>query len=321
MVREIFLASPRGFCAGVQRAVSLVENTLENHGAPVYVRHEIVHNKHVIEDLKKKGVIFIEDFTEITDKSRPVIISAHGAPLDVYQQAEKLNLHLIDATCPLVEKVHRRIKKLHSQDLEIIVIGKKQHPEITGTIGQIPEGSKVHIIDKVNDAAELNISSEKTLGIFTQTTLSVDDTNNILSVLHQRFANIITPAKADICYATTHRQKAVKELAKKANGIVIIGSKNSSNTRHLQETALQSGAQKTWLIDDVSELELEELDNLHSLGISAGASAPEYLVNELISKLKDYYENLNIHDIIVAEEQVEFKGDSRCPGRKIYSKN
>ena len=307
MAKNIYLASPRGFCAGVKRAIALVENTLEKYGVPIYVRHEIVHNRHVVEDLKSRGVIFIEDFDEITDISRPVIISAHGAGKDVYAQAEKLKLNLIDATCPLVAKVHRQIRRFAEDGKQIIVIGKKNHPEVVGTLGQLDNPEQAIVISSSEEAALLKNSPEKSIGVVNQTTLAVDELNNIINTLKLSFGNVSSLQKNDICYATTHRQSAIKEAAKKADAVIIIGSKNSSNSKQLQKTALAYGAKQAWLIDDAHELAWNEIDKFESLAISAGASAPDYLLDELLLSLKKRYENLNIHDIIVAEENVEFK--------------
>lgn len=304
---DIYLAVPRGFCAGVKRAISLVEKALEDYGAPVYVRHEIVHNRHVVENLRRRGVVFIEDFDEIKDDRRPVILSAHGVPKAVEMEAARRKLTVIDATCPLVAKVHRQIRKLAEEGREIVVIGKKEHPEIIGTVGQVDCQDRVHIINSVNEALTLNLPSGCKAGVVTQTTLAVDDAEYITACLRRKFNELAEQKGSDICYATTFRQMAVREIAAKADGIIVIGSKNSSNSKHLQQTALQNGAAKAWLIDDADELPWPELENLNSLGISAGASAPEYLVDEVIAELKKHYKNLKIHDIIVAEENIEFK--------------
>lgn len=304
---DIYLAVPRGFCAGVKRAIFLVEKALEDYGVPVYVRHEIVHNRHVVENLRRRGVVFIEDFDEIEDNSRPVILSAHGVSKAVEAEAARRKLKVIDATCPLVAKVHRQIRKLADEGREIVVIGKKEHPEIIGTVGQVDCQNRVHIINSVNEALALNLPSGCKAGVVTQTTLAVDDAEYITVCLRRKFNELAEQKGSDICYATTFRQKAVREIAAKAEGVIVIGSKNSSNSKHLQQTALQNGADKAWLIDDADELPWPELENLNSLGISAGASAPEYLVDEVIAELKKHYKNLKIHDIIVAEENIEFK--------------
>lgn len=303
---DIYLAEPRGFCAGVRRAIFMVENALAQYGAPVYVRHEIVHNKHVIADLTAKGAVFIEELDE-ADSHRPVIFSAHGISQKVAEEAVARGLTTIDATCPLVEKVHREVRRFQDENIEIIVIGKQNHPEIIGTVGQVSPERKVHIIYTLEEARKLDIPSEARVGFVTQTTLSIDDTQEIIAYLKQRFPHICGLPKADICYATTNRQTAVKELIKSTPNIVILGSKNSSNSRHLKETALKNGAQRAWLVDDWRELDWAEIDGLDSLGISAGASAPEYLVEELLTELARRYDNINKHRVIIAEESVNFK--------------
>lgn len=307
MPRTIYLASPRGFCAGVKRAIAIVEETLKNYGTPVYVRHEIVHNKHVVCELRRRGVIFIEELSEVEDKSRPVIISAHGAGRDVYQKAGALGLKLIDATCPLVEKVHKQIRKFASENRQIVIIGKPNHPEVIGTRGQLENPQTAIVINTPEEASTLRIQKEKSIGVVNQTTLAVDDLSNIIEAIRQHCGDVASLQKNDICYATTHRQAAVKAVAEKAEAIIIIGSANSSNSKQLQKTALAYGAKQAWLVDDASELPWNEIDNYESIGVSAGASAPDYLLDELLSALKKRYENLKIHDIIVAVENVEFK--------------
>lgn len=303
---DVYLTAPRGFCAGVRRAIAMVEDALLKHGAPVYVRHEIVHNKHVIADLEAKGAVFIEELNEAPD-NRPIVFSAHGVSRDVFNEAQRRGMTVIDATCPLVEKVHKRIKLFDEAGLEIIVIGKQNHPEIIGTIGQLDKARKVHVIYSIEEAQKLGIPDGATVGFVTQTTLSVDDTKEIIACLKQRFPNIQGLDRADICYATTNRQAAVRELAQATPNIVILGSKNSSNSRHLYESAFKHGAQNAWLIDDYHELDWAEIDKLSSLGISAGASAPEYLVENLLTELKRRYNNINIQQIIMAQENVNFK--------------
>lgn len=303
---EIYLAEPRGFCAGVRRAIAIVENALAQHGAPIYVRHEIVHNKHVLENLRQKGVVFIEDIRD-ADPKRPLIFSAHGVSQKVKDKAQALGLFTIDATCPLVEKVHRQVKQFFEQNFEIIVIGKKEHPEIIGTVGQVGENAKLHVIYSLDEAKSLEIEDTEHVGFVTQTTLSTDDTFEIIHCLKERFPKIQGLPKADICYATTNRQTAIKELAKHTQNIIILGSKNSSNSRHLQETALKAGAQNAWLVDDYSELDWKCIDTLASLGISAGASAPEYLVEDLLKELEKRYHNINKNYVTVVKENINFK--------------
>ncbi len=307
MPGTIYLASPRGFCAGVKRAIAIVEDTLQKYGAPVYVRHEIVHNKHVVEGLRRRGVVFIEELSEIDDRNRPVIISAHGAGKNVYQEAKRLGLQLIDATCPLVDKVHKQICRFAAEGRQIVIIGKHNHPEVIGTRNQLDEPEKALIVNSPEGAAALDLQDSQSFGVVNQTTLAVDDLNAIIEVLKQRCGEISSLQKNDICYATTHRQAAVKATAEKAEAMIIIGSKNSSNSKQLQKTALAYGAKQAWLIDDASELPWNEVDAYESIGISAGASAPDYLLDELLSALKKRYDNLKIHDIIVAVENVEFK--------------
>lgn len=303
----VYIAEPRGFCAGVRRAIEIVEQALKDYGTPVYVRHEIVHNKHVIEDLKNKGVIFIDELEQMQDQSRPLIFSAHGVPQSVVDETVKLGIKTIDATCPLVAKVHNQIKKLYQEDMEIIVIGKKNHVEIIGTVGQIPNDSKLHIINSKVDIEALDINPESKVGFVTQTTLSVDDTKEIVAALKEKFPTISAMRKDDICFATTNRQKAVKEMAKLADLIIVIGSKNSSNSKQLKEVALKNGAKEAILIDDVSELDWALLKEYHTVGITAGASAPEYLVQDLLDQLKSHYDNIKIMGVKVEYEKVSFK--------------
>ena len=303
----VYIAEPRGFCAGVRRAIEIVEQALRDYGAPVYVRHEIVHNKHVIEDLKNKGMIFIDELAQMQDQSRPLIFSAHGVPQSVVDETDKLGIKTIDATCPLVAKVHNQIKKLYNEDMEIIVIGKKNHVEIIGTVGQIPSSNKLHIINSKEDIEALNINPESKVGFVTQTTLSVDDTKEIVAALKQKFPSISAMRKDDICFATTNRQKAVKEMAKVADLIIVIGSKNSSNSKQLKEVALKNGAKNAVLIDDASELDWALLKEYQTIGITAGASAPEYLVQDLLNQLKSRYDNIKIMDVKVEYEKVNFK--------------
>ena len=303
----VYIAEPRGFCAGVRRAIEIVEQALRDYGAPVYVRHEIVHNKHVIEDLQNKGVIFIDELAQMQDQSRPLIFSAHGVPQSVVDETVKHGIKTIDATCPLVAKVHNQIKKLYQEDMEIIVIGKKNHVEIIGTVGQIPNSNKLHIINSKEDIESLNINPESKIGFVTQTTLSVDDTKEIVAALKQKFPTISAMRKDDICFATTNRQKAVKEMAKLAALIIVIGSKNSSNSKQLKEVATKNGAKEAILIDDANELDWTLLKEYQTVGITAGASAPEYLVQDLLYQLKSHYDNIKIMDVKVEYEKVNFK--------------
>ena len=303
---KIYLASPRGFCAGVERAIEIVNRSLNKYGKPVYVRHEIVHNKYVVEDLKKRGAIFVEELNEIKDKSRPVIFSAHGVPKSVPEDARIKNLSYVDATCPLVSKVHRESEQLFKNGFDIVLIGHKNHPEVIGTMGQLPEGA-VKLIETVNDIEKLKIDSfKKPLAYITQTTLSVDDTAEIILALKNKFPNIKEPIKEDICYATTNRQNAVKSMASKCDMLFVIGSRNSSNSVRLVEVAKKSGCQKSILIHSDQNLPIDEIKKCKNIGITSGASAPEELVQNLIKQIKENC-NVTIEEIIVAKENVTFK--------------
>ena len=303
---KVYLASPRGFCAGVERAIEIVNRSLNKYGKPVYVRHEIVHNKHVVEDLKKRGAIFVEELDEIKDKSRPVIFSAHGVPKSVPEDARIKNLSYVDATCPLVSKVHRESEQLFKNGFDIVLIGHKNHPEVIGTMGQLPEGA-VKLVETVNDVEKLKIDSfKKPLAYITQTTLSVDDTAEIILALKNKFPNIKEPIKEDICYATTNRQNAVKSMASKCDMVFVIGSRNSSNSVRLVEVAKKSGCQKSMLIHSDQNLPIDEIKKCKNIGITSGASAPEELVQNLINQIKENC-NVTIEEIIVAKENVTFK--------------
>ena len=303
---KIYLASPRGFCAGVKRAIDIVEKSLTKYGKPVYVRHEIVHNKQVVEDLKKKGAVFVEELSDIKDSTRPVIFSAHGVPKSVPEEAEQKKLSFVDATCPLVSKVHRESEQLFKKGYDIILIGHKNHPEVIGTMGQLPKGS-IKLVETVNDASLLdNKNFSKPLAYITQTTLSVDDTAEIISKLKERFPNIKQPIKEDICYATTNRQLAVKNIAPKCDMFFVIGSRNSSNSVRLVEVAKKAGCENSMLMHFEKEIPTEKLKNSEVIGISSGASAPEQLVQNLLNEVKKERE-VTIEEVIVAEEKVVFK--------------
>ena len=303
---KIYLASPRGFCAGVKRAIDIVEKSLTKYGKPVYVRHEIVHNKQVVENLKKKGAVFIEELSDIKDNTRPVIFSAHGVPKSVPEEAEQKQLSFVDATCPLVSKVHRESEQLFKKGYDIILIGHNNHPEVIGTMGQLPKGS-IKLVETVNDASLLdNKNFSKPLAYITQTTLSVDDTAEIISKLKERFPNIKQPIKEDICYATTNRQLAVKNIAPKCDMFFVIGSRNSSNSVRLVEVAKKAGCENSMLMHFEKEIPTEKLKNSEVIGISSGASAPEQLVQNLLNKVKKERE-VTIEEVIVAEEKVVFK--------------
>ncbi len=301
---KILLAAPRGFCAGVDRAIEIVKKSIDKFGAPVYVRHEIVHNKHVVESLKKIGAIFVEELSEIQDKSRPVIFSAHGVPKSVPVEAEDLKMTYIDATCPLVSKVHREAENLHKAGNHILLIGHKNHPEVIGTIGQLPKGS-IDLIESIEDVKNYK-NTKKNIAYVTQTTLSVDDTKEIIEKLRTKFPKIKEPKKEDICYATTNRQSAVKNIAKSCEMFFVIGSRNSSNSVRLVEVAKNSGCKKSSLIHSESNTPFEEIDKCNIIGISSGASAPEILVNNFINNLKEKYE-VEIEEVEIIKENIIFK--------------
>ena len=302
---KILLAAPRGFCAGVDRAIEIVKKSIEKYGAPIYVRHEIVHNKHVVENLKKIGAIFVEELSEIVDKTRPVIFSAHGVPKTVPKEAKNFNMEYIDATCPLVSKVHREAENLHKSGSHIILIGHKNHPEVVGTMGQIPKGG-IDLVESVEDVNKYENKDNKDLAFVTQTTLSVDDTKEIIDKLKKKFPNIKEPKKEDICYATTNRQSAVKKIAKECEMFFIIGSRNSSNSVRLVEVAKNSGCSKAELIHSESVIPYEKIANCSTIGISSGASAPEILVDEFIKNLKKKFV-LKMEEIEIIKEEVTFK--------------
>ena len=302
---KIYLAAPRGFCAGVDRAIEIVKKSIDKFGAPVYVRHEIVHNKHVVESLKKIGAIFVEELDEIKDKSRPVIFSAHGVPKSVPEEASNLNMMFVDATCPLVSKVHREAENLNKQGHHILLIGHKNHPEVIGTMGQLPEGS-IDLIENIEDANKYENISNKQLSFITQTTLSVDDTIDIIAALKSRFPDIKEPKKDDICYATTNRQSAVKEIADKCDMFFVIGSRNSSNSVRLVEVAKNSGCSSAELIHSESPVPIDKIKGCNTIGISSGASAPEILVEKFIAELKDQF-TVNIEEVEIVKENITFK--------------
>ena len=302
----IHLASPRGFCAGVDRAIEIVKKIIKKYGAPIYVRHEIVHNKYVVENLKKQGVIFIEELDKISDKSRPVIFSAHGVPKSVPNSAKMKKIFFVDATCPLVTKVHKEAEQLNKNSFQILLIGHANHPEVIGTMGQLPKGS-VYLIETINDATSYNnLSNKEKLAYVTQTTLSIDDTVEIIKILKDRFPNIQSPKKDDICYATTNRQLAVKKIAPLCDILFIIGSKNSSNSLRLVEVAKKSGCENTFLIDSKNESKANDIQKYKNIGITSGASAPEKLVFDLINEIKKNAE-VEIKEIEVTKEKISFK--------------
>ena len=300
---KILLASPRGFCAGVDRAIEIVKKTLEKYGSPVYVRHEIVHNTQVVENLKKLGAIFVEELEEVRDRTRPVIFSAHGVPKSVPKEASNMKMFYIDATCPLVTKVHREAERHNKNGNKIILIGHKNHPEVIGTMGQIPKENIV-LIETIEDAKNLKL--EGSIAYVTQTTLSVDDTKDIIEVLEKKFPGIKAPIKEDICYATTNRQNAVKKIASQCDMFLVIGSDNSSNSKRLVEVAKKAGCNKTQLIDFKKELPVKEIVECDTIGLTSGASAPEKLVQDFIAEIKKHAK-VSIDEHITSKESVTFK--------------
>ena len=302
---KILLSAPRGFCAGVERAIEIVEKALHKYGAPVYVRHEIVHNKFVVDDLKKKGAVFVEELEEIEDKSRPVIFSAHGVPKKIPLDAESYKMTYVDATCPLVSKVHREAENLNKAGYHLILIGHQNHPEVIGTMGQLPKGS-IDLIQNEDEAKRFKFEKNKNLAFVTQTTLSVDDTKEIIQVLKKRFPKIREPQKEDICYATTNRQMAVKNIAKNCDMFFVIGSRNSSNSVRLVEVAKKSGCLNAQLIHSKSKIPYDLIKNSKTIGVSSGASAPEILVENFIKDLKKKF-TVSIDEVEIIKEDVVFK--------------
>ena len=302
---KILLSAPRGFCAGVERAIEIVEKSIQKYGSPIYVRHEIVHNKHVVDNLKNKGAIFVEELEEIDDKSRPVIFSAHGVPKKIPEDAENYKMTYVDATCPLVSKVHREAENLNKAGYHIILIGHENHPEVIGTMGQLPKGS-IDLVQNEAEAMEYKTNHKEKLAYITQTTLSVDDTKEIIKILKDRYTNIKEPAKEDICYATTNRQMAVKNIAKNCDMFFVIGSRNSSNSVRLVEVAKKSGCQNSQLFHSESEIPFDQIQNSNTIRISSGASAPEILVENFINELKKKF-SINVEEVEIIKENVVFK--------------
>ncbi|MGA0790070.1 MAG: 4-hydroxy-3-methylbut-2-enyl diphosphate reductase [Pelagibacteraceae bacterium] len=302
---KIYLASPRGFCAGVDRAVEIVKKSLQKFGAPIYVRHEIVHNKHVVQELKEMGTIFVDELDDIEDTSRPVIFSAHGVAKKVVDDAKFKNLLYIDATCPLVSKVHREAEQLNKQGYHIFLIGHENHPEVIGTMGQI-DNNNIELIQNKEDVETILPIKEKKYAYITQTTLSIDDTKEIIQSLQNKFPTIKGPIKEDICYATTNRQAAVKLIAPKCDLFLIIGSRNSSNSQRLVEVAKKNGCENSLLLHTDLEFPEEQILNCKNLGLSSGASAPEILIQNLIKKIKKI-RNVQIEEVTSATENVTFK--------------
>lgn len=302
---KLILAAPRGFCAGVERAIMIVERAIECYGAPVYVRHEIVHNGYVVKHLEDKGAIFVEELSEIPDASRPVIFSAHGVAKSVPEEAKNRNMFYLDATCPLVSKVHFEAEHLHRQGYQIILIGHAGHPEVIGTLGQLPPGN-VTLIETIDDVSRLTLPEDTELAYITQTTLSVDDTHDIVTALCARFPNIRAQGKEDICYATTNRQEAVKMLAPRCDALLIVGAANSSNSRRLVEVGQRSGCSRVQLIARADVIDWRSLEGVRVVGLTAGASAPEVLVQEAVAAFEARYDDVTTEEICTLQETVKF---------------
>ena len=300
----LYLAAPRGFCAGVDRAIKIVEMALDKWGAPVFVRHEIVHNKFVVDGLRETGAVFVAELDECPD-DRPVIFSAHGVPKSVPPAAAKREMVFVDATCPLVSKVHIEAERHHSNGLQMVMIGHDGHPETVGTMGQLPDG-EVILVETVEDVASIAPRDPEQLAYITQTTLSVDDTADIVAALQSRFPTIVGPHKEDICYATTNRQEAVKAVASKIDALLVIGAPNSSNSKRLVEVGQAAGCEYSQLVQRASDIDWRALDGITTVGVTAGASAPEVLVNEVIDAFKDHF-NVSVELVETAVENVEFK--------------
>jgi 4-hydroxy-3-methylbut-2-enyl diphosphate reductase len=300
----IVLASPRGFCAGVDRAIQIVEKAIEKYGAPVYVRHEIVHNRFVVENLISKGAVFVDEIDEVPE-DRPVIFSAHGVPKAIPDAAKARKMFFVDATCPLVSKVHREVEHHHASGRTVVLIGHANHPEVIGTMGQVPDGSVI-LVQSISDIEKLSIETPDELAYATQTTLSVDETAEIIKALKQRFPKIVGPTKEDICYATTNRQLAVKKVAENVDAMIIIGAPNSSNSVRLVEVAINNGCSKARLFQRAIDIDWDWItSDIKRLGISAGASAPEILVEEVIESFRSHFD-VNIEEVQVVEETVNF---------------
>ena len=300
----LYMAAPRGFCAGVDRAIKIVEMALAKWGAPVYVRHEIVHNKYVVDDLKAKGAVFVEELDQCPD-DRPVIFSAHGVPKSVPAAAQAREMVYVDATCPLVSKVHIEAARHADAGLQMVMIGHAGHPETVGTMGQLPEG-EVLLVETPNDVAGLDVRDPEKLAYITQTTLSVDDTAEVVAALNARFPAIVGPHKEDICYATTNRQEAVKAMAPLADAMLVVGAPNSSNSKRLVEVGARAGCKYAQLVQRATDIDWRALEGISSMGITAGASAPEVLINEVVDAFKDRYD-VTVEMVETAVENVEFK--------------
>ena len=302
--KQILLISTRGFCAGVTRAIDTVVEILEKFGPPVYVKHEIVHNKHVIDDLKAKGAIFIEDIND-APIDKPLVFSAHGVAKNILDTAKQMNKYVVDATCPLVTKVHVQAIKFYNLNYKIILIGHKNHPEVEGTLGQLPAGAIV-LIENLDDIQNLKFENEDKLAYVTQTTLSVDDTKEIIDALKKKFPHIKSSPKEDICYATTNRQNAIKDYAHECDSFIVVGSKNSSNSNRLVEVAKKSGCDLSVLLENASNLNIDNYKNHQTIGLSSGASVPDILVQDVISKFREAFE-INVKEVGAGEENISFK--------------
>lgn len=302
--KQILLISPRGFCAGVTRAIDTVVEVLEKFGPPVYVKHEIVHNKHVIDDLKAKGAVLIEDIND-APIDKPLVFSAHGVAKNILDTAKQMNKYVVDATCPLVTKVHVQAIKFYNLDYKIILIGHKNHPEVEGTLGQLPAGGIV-LIENLDDIQNLKFENEDKLAYVTQTTLSVDDTKEIIDALKKKFPHIKSSPKEDICYATTNRQNAIKDYAHECDSFIVVGSKNSSNSNRLVEVAKKSGCNLSVLLENASNLNIDNYKNHQTIGLSSGASVPDILVQDVISKFREAFE-INVKEVGAGEENISFK--------------
>jgi 4-hydroxy-3-methylbut-2-en-1-yl diphosphate reductase len=300
----LYLAAPRGFCAGVDRAIKIVEMALQKWGAPVYVRHEIVHNKYVVDSLREKGAVFVEELNECPD-DRPVIFSAHGVPKAVPAEARRREMVFVDATCPLVSKVHVEAERHHAAGLQMVMIGHAGHPEVLGTMGQLPEG-EVILVETASDVAQIAPRDPDRLAFITQTTLSVDDTAGIVAALQARFPSIIGPAKEDICYATTNRQAAVKAVAPMIDALLVIGAQNSSNSKRLVEVGKASGCAYSQLVMRADQIDWRAIDGIRAVGVTAGASAPEVLITEVIDAFRARFD-VTVGVVETAQENVEFK--------------
>jgi 4-hydroxy-3-methylbut-2-en-1-yl diphosphate reductase len=301
---NIILSAPRGFCAGVDRAIQIVEKAIEKYGAPVYVRHEIVHNKFVVDGLRDKGAVFIEELSQVPDDGRPVIFSAHGVAKSVPQEAKSREMFYIDATCPLVSKVHKEAEKHFEMGRQIVLIGHAGHPEVIGTMGQLPKDA-VLLVETVEDVQNLSVQDENNLAFCTQTTLSVDDTADVVAALKEKFPAIVGPGKEDICYATTNRQAAVKAIAPRCDALMVIGAPNSSNSNRLVEVGVAYGCDKAILVQRASDIDWAWFDGIQTLGLTAGASAPDILIDEVIAAAKERFD-VSVEEVAITQENVVF---------------